>query len=177
MLVLSTKFMFLGLFISVASGSPAVVTPNHPSILEARNPPDPDPCIGQTTWKSRECDPERGPGVYFDSCEGEVMGQMHTFKFYGNCGPDFGDKPVCQNIVDDQGDDQIECISYQELLKGKRKLQDGSVVGSSEVKTARPGLSATQFKTSVDIDDKMGASVSAVLLSKSYCQLANPSRC
>ena len=160
----STKFLFLGLYISVASGSPTIVTLNLLSILEPRNPPDPNPCIGQTTWVSRQCDPERGPGVWFDSCKGEVLGEEHTFKFYGNCN-DY-EHEVCENILDEQNDKHIECVFFDDLIKRKMKLANGSLVGTSEPKTAAAGLSTTQVMASVNIDDKMGASVSAVLLSK-----------
>lgn len=162
MLVFSTKFLFLGLYISAASGSPTVVTPNLRSTLEPRNPPDPNPCIGQTTWVSRQCDPVRGPGVWFDSCKGVVLGEEHTFTFYDHC----DEHEVCENILDDQNDKHVECIFFDDLIK-RKKLANGSLVGTSEEKTATAGLSATQVMASVNIDDKMGASVSAVLLSKS----------
>jgi hypothetical protein len=106
-----------------------------------------------------------------------MLGQQHTFRFDNNCGNDH-EHEVCENILDEQNDEHIQCVFFEDALTAQTKkiLENGSVAGHSERKTASAGLSTTQLMTTVTIDERMGASVAAVLLSKSYCQLATPSR-
>jgi hypothetical protein len=84
---------------------------------------------------------------------------------------------VYENILDAQNDKHIQCVfsTTPSQPKTKKKFANGSVVGHSKQKSAPVGLNTAQFITSVPIDKRMGASVAVVVLSKSYCQLANPS--
>jgi hypothetical protein len=102
-----------------------------------------------------------------------VLGQTHDFRFDNNCGHDHQHE-VCEEYLDAQNDEQIRCVFFDDALTEKKKktLPNGSVAGHSEPKSARVGLTTGQFITSVGIDERMGASMSAVVLSKSHCQLA-----
>jgi len=153
---ISTTFLtgtvFLAFYTSVASASPAAVSPNHAGLLRREVPID-NHC-GNMEWIQRECLPNVSKTAYRDTCWSENLRSFLPVRAY--C----ADDTECFDILDWHLDKTIMCVPIVKAGHVDTKTPSGSQAGSSGVKEGiiTPSMSMDhQMKVQGDIHGSLSA--------------------
>jgi hypothetical protein len=158
---ISTTFLtgtvFLAFYTSVASASPAAVSPNHAGLLRREVPADSH--CGNMEWMWRECLPNVSRQAYRDICHSAVYNQNLPVRAY--CSWD----SECFDILDWHLDKTIMCVPVLRKGEGDKETSVGGQAGSSGLKEGKitPSMSMSH---QMKITDDIHGSLSAVLLCK-----------
>jgi hypothetical protein len=152
---------FLVLYISVASATPTLVSPNVPALLR-RVPPGGHLC-GGAHWIRRECSPGISLQTWKDVCETQLPnnGPIITSSVFSSC----PFRNVCSNIVDQDGDRSIKCVNVLKAGTSQTRTKPTDpAIGATVVQDAPVSISTADIDITVPND--MQASVSAIVLSR-----------
>ena len=164
-------FKFIGVSLvfctSVASTTPAAVTPNIPALLVPREVPASRLC-GGAQWLYRECVPNVNPQAWWDVCRVDVP-QLVTIivKVYSSCPP----QNVCANIADEDDNRSIKCVNIYAPGTSQTRISSTDPQIGSNVLQEAIGTSVN-FGVDLTIQDDMQASVTGIFLSKFFLPIA-----
>ena len=147
-----TGTVFLAFYTSVASASPAAVSPNHAGLLRREEPADQH--CGNMEWLWRECLPNVSRQAYRDICWSETYQTNLPVRAY--CPQDC----QCMDILDWHLDKTIMCVPIVKPGQFDTKTSSGGQAGSSEVKEGKitPSMSMThEMKVQGDIHGSLSA--------------------
>jgi hypothetical protein len=159
LLPISTTFLtgtvFLAFYTSVASASPADVSPNRAGLLRREVPRD--SLCGVMEWLYRECLPNVSKQAYRDLCFSHDLNQRLPVRAY--C----PENTECFNTEDADKERIIACVPVVRAGEQDKTTAAGGQAGSSGVKEGKivPRMSMSH---QMNVQDDIYGSLSAVLL-------------
>jgi len=159
LLPISTTFLtgtvFLAFYTSVASASPAAVSPNHAGLLRREVPRD--SLCGVMEWLYRECMPNVSKQAYRDLCFSHDLNQRLPVRAY--C----PENTECFNTEDADKEKLIVCVPIVKAGEHDTITASGSQAGSSGIKEGiiTPSMSMSH---QMSVQEDIYGTLSAVLL-------------